>query len=97
MRIHLVTVANKAPAWVVEGYNEYARRMPPEVRLELIEVKPEPRESGKTPEQMMAVEANNWQVWKTNMHWQKHHLKDKKIFGIKKLALKFNSFKLKLK
>lgn len=57
MRIHLVTVANKAPAWVVEGYNEYARRMPPEVRLDLIEVKPEPREGGKTPEQMMAAEA----------------------------------------
>ena len=57
MRIHLVTVANKAPAWVVEGYNEYAKRMPPEVRLDLIEVKPEPREGGKTPEQMMAAEA----------------------------------------
>ena len=57
MRIHLITVANKAPAWVVEGYNEYAKRMPPEVRLELVEVKPEPREGGKTPEQMMAAEA----------------------------------------
>lgn len=56
MRIHLITVANKAPAWVVEGYNEYAKRMPPETRLELVEVKPEPRESGKTPEQMMAAE-----------------------------------------
>lgn len=57
MRIHLVTVGNKAPAWVVEGYNEYAKRMPPEARLELVEVKPEPREGGKTPEQMMAAEA----------------------------------------
>lgn len=56
MRIHLITVANKAPAWVVEGFNEYAKRMPPEARLELIEVKPEPREGGKTPEQMMAAE-----------------------------------------
>ena len=56
MRIHLITVANKAPAWVVEGYSEYAKRMPPEARLELVEVKPEPREGGKTPEQMMAAE-----------------------------------------
>lgn len=56
MRIRLITVANKAPAWVVEGYNEYAKRMPPEARLELVEVKPEPREGGKTPEQMMAAE-----------------------------------------
>ena len=57
MRIHLITVANKAPAWVVDGYNEYAKRMPPEARLELVEVKPEPREGGKTPAQMMAAEA----------------------------------------
>lgn len=56
MQIRLITVANKAPAWVVEGYNEYAKRMPPEARLELVEVKPEPREGGKTPEQMMAAE-----------------------------------------
>ena len=48
MRIHLIAVVNKAPAWVVDGYNEYAKRMPPEARLELIEVKPEPREGGKT-------------------------------------------------
>ena len=57
MRIHLITVANKAPAWVVDGFNEYAKRMPPEARLGLIEVKPEPREGGKTAEQMMAAEA----------------------------------------
>jgi 23S rRNA (pseudouridine1915-N3)-methyltransferase len=42
---------------VVEGFNEYARRMPPEARIELVEVKAEPRTSGKTAEQMMAAEA----------------------------------------
>ena len=57
MRIHLISVANKAPAWVVEGFNEYAKRMPPEARLTLVEVKPEPREGGKTAAQMMAAEA----------------------------------------
>ncbi len=57
MRIHLITVANKAPAWVIDGYSEYAKRMPAEARLELVEVKPEPREGGKTPAQMMAAEA----------------------------------------
>ncbi len=57
MRIHLITVANKAPGWVVEGFTEYARRMPPEARLMLVEVKPEPREGGKTAAQMMAAEA----------------------------------------
>ena len=57
MRIHLITVANKAPAWVTEGFNDYAKRMPPEARLVLVEVKPEPREGGKTAAQMMAAEA----------------------------------------
>lgn len=42
---------------MVEGFNEYARRMPPEARIELVEVKAEPRTSGKTAEQMMAAEA----------------------------------------
>ena len=57
MRIHLITVSNKAPAWVVDGFNEYAKRMPPEARLALVEVKPEPRAGGKTAAQMMAAEA----------------------------------------
>ena len=42
---------------MVEGFNEYARRMPPEARIELVELKAEPRTSGRTAEQMMAAEA----------------------------------------
>jgi 23S rRNA (pseudouridine1915-N3)-methyltransferase len=42
---------------VAEGFGEYARRMPPEARIELVEIKAEPRSGGKTPEQMMAAEA----------------------------------------
>ena len=29
------------PAWIQEGFHEYARRMPPEVRVELLEIKPD--------------------------------------------------------
>lgn len=29
------------PAWIQEGFHEYARRMPPEVRVELVEIKPD--------------------------------------------------------
>jgi len=28
------------PAWIQEGFNEYAKRMPPEIRLALVELKP---------------------------------------------------------
>ena len=38
MIIRLIAVGNKMPAWVETGYQEYARRMPKECRLELVEV-----------------------------------------------------------
>src|SRR5690606_41490004 len=45
------------PAWVETAWNDYAKRLPADCALELREVKPEPRTSGKTPAQMMAAEA----------------------------------------
>ena len=45
------------PAWVGAGYDEYARRMPREVGLELIELKPAPRDRGKPVAQLLAAEA----------------------------------------
>jgi 23S rRNA (pseudouridine1915-N3)-methyltransferase len=47
----------RAPDWVVAGWNEYAKRMPRELPLELLEIRPEPREGGKTPAAMMSAEA----------------------------------------
>jgi 23S rRNA (pseudouridine1915-N3)-methyltransferase len=44
------------PAWIEEGFREYARRMPPELRVELTELKPEPRDSGKSVEKARALE-----------------------------------------
>lgn len=38
MRIKLITVGNKMPAWVVTAYDEYARRLPRECSLELVEL-----------------------------------------------------------
>jgi len=45
------------PAWVVAGYDEYARRLPREFALETIELKPEPRGRGKSTSDMLAAEA----------------------------------------
>ena len=44
------------PAWILEGYQEYVRRMPPEIRVELVELKPEERTSGKTRDKAKALE-----------------------------------------
>jgi 23S rRNA (pseudouridine1915-N3)-methyltransferase len=45
MRLLIVAVGHRAPAWVDAGFTEYARRMPKEARLELVAIRPEPRGS----------------------------------------------------
>ena len=45
------------PRWVNEAFDEYAKRMPRDLRIELIEVRPEPRTSGKTAAQLLEAEA----------------------------------------
>ena len=45
------------PGWVEEAVAEYQKRMPREARIELVEIKPEKRDGGKTAEQAMAAEA----------------------------------------
>lgn len=40
MRILLLAVGQKMPAWIEQGYQEYAQRMPAEARLELKEIAP---------------------------------------------------------
>jgi len=56
VKLLLVAVGQRQPAWAEEAYQDYAKRFPPELRLELKAVKAEPR-SGKTAEQLMAAEA----------------------------------------
>jgi len=45
------------PAWVVTGYGEYSKRMPREYELELVELKPAARATGKPAAQLLAAEA----------------------------------------
>jgi len=56
MKLVLVAVGQRQPAWAETAYAEFAKRFPPEMRLELKAVKAEPR-SGKTAEQSMNAEA----------------------------------------
>jgi len=57
MKLWLVTVGHKMPGWITTGFNEYAKRMPHEARIELLEIKPEPRTTGKSVPQLMEAEA----------------------------------------
>ena len=57
MRLLLAAVGQRPPAWAETAYGDFAKRFPPEMRLELKAVKAEPRSSGRTAAQMMAAEA----------------------------------------
>lgn len=57
MKLVIAAVGTRMPAWVNEGFAEYAKRMPRETPLELIAVKAEPRSDGKPVAAMMRAEA----------------------------------------
>ena len=56
MRVTILSVAHKMPAWIQEGFHEYTRRMPPEIRVELAELKPEERGAGRDIARAIATE-----------------------------------------
>lgn len=62
MKLLILAVGHKMPAWVNEGFAEYTKRMPREARIELVEIKPEKRAGGKTREQVHEVERGRIEV-----------------------------------
>lgn len=58
MQIFLLAVGNKMPAWVKQGYEEYANRMPPHCRLILKEIPPEKRGKNINAQDIQEKEAN---------------------------------------
>ena len=56
MKLIIVAFGHKLPAWVQTGFEEYAKRMPPEARIELLELKPDDR-VGKSTESVLKSEA----------------------------------------
>ena len=56
MKLAIVALGHKMPAWVQTGFEEYTKRMPPEARIEIIELKPEER-VGKSIDIVLKSEA----------------------------------------
>ena len=56
MQLIIAAVGHKMPAWIEAGFAEYAKRMPPEIRIYLKEIKPVERSGSKTAETAMALE-----------------------------------------
>lgn len=62
MKIRLIAVGHKMPAWIEAGYQEYAKRMTADTALELIEIKPEKRAAGSSTERIQKIEAERIQA-----------------------------------
>ncbi len=55
MRLLIVAVGQRVPDWAQTAWDDYAKRFPPELKVDLKAVKTEPRGS-RTVEQLMAAE-----------------------------------------
>jgi 23S rRNA (pseudouridine1915-N3)-methyltransferase len=56
MKISLLALGHRMPGWVADGVAEYVKRMPPEARVEVLELKPEDRQN-RTREQVLEKES----------------------------------------
>lgn len=57
MKLLVVAIGQRQPAWADAAWDDYAKRFPPELRLELRALKAVPRQGGKTAAQCMTAEA----------------------------------------
>ena len=56
MKLLVIAVGQRVPDWAQTAWADYAKRFPPELRLQLKAVKTEPRAGGRTAPQAMAAE-----------------------------------------
>jgi 23S rRNA (pseudouridine1915-N3)-methyltransferase len=56
MKLQVLAIGQRQPAWADAAWADFAKRFPPEMRLELKALKAEPR-NARTPTQCMAAEA----------------------------------------
>lgn len=56
MQLVIAAVGHRMPDWIASGFEEYAKRMPPECRIVLREIKPVDRSGGRNAETVMAQE-----------------------------------------
>jgi 23S rRNA (pseudouridine1915-N3)-methyltransferase len=68
MKLRIVALNHKLPAWVTAAYDDYARRLPRDFALELFEVKPEARNQGKSVAQILTAEATRISAATSGFH-----------------------------
>lgn len=58
MRIHLLAIGQRMPGWVSDGYNDYAKRLPAECALKLVEIAPAQRGGNADVAQVLRKEGD---------------------------------------
>jgi len=56
MHTRILSVGERMPAWVADGFAEYAKRLSRELPLELVEIRPGARGKGRDPQRAMHEE-----------------------------------------
>lgn len=57
MKLRILAIGTKMPAWVASGYSEYQKRMPHELRLEMVELAMASRAKSSSVERAVATES----------------------------------------
>jgi 23S rRNA (pseudouridine1915-N3)-methyltransferase len=57
MKLRILSVGHKMPGWVETACAEYTKRMPREMTVEIVEIKPDKRASGKNAAQVQEAES----------------------------------------
>jgi 23S rRNA (pseudouridine1915-N3)-methyltransferase len=57
MKLRIISVGHKMPAWVEVACTDYVKRMPRELSIEIVEIKPEKRAAGNSTDNIQALEA----------------------------------------
>ncbi len=69
MKIKVVTIGQKMPKWVQEGYQEYAKRLPKDIGFELIELPMAKRGKSGSTAQWIAQEGDAMMALIQPDHW----------------------------
>jgi 23S rRNA (pseudouridine1915-N3)-methyltransferase len=57
LKLRIISVGHKMPDWVQNACAEYIKRMPRELQIEIVEIKPEKRAAGNSTENIQNLEA----------------------------------------
>jgi len=56
LKLRILSVGHKMPGWIEDGCKEYLKRMPRELAVEIVEIRPDKRASSRNSDQVQEAE-----------------------------------------